>query len=83
MAPLISIRYDHKTIRLTALQVQPELPLCVGSGGHTLPVGWNAFLAPLLPDPQHLLKSGQPLCETVADEGVGDHRNVRGPGYYH
>ncbi len=32
---------------------------------------------------EHLLKSGQPLTETVADEGVGDHRNVRGAAYYH
>jgi transposase len=32
---------------------------------------------------EHLLKSGQPLTDTVADDGVGDHRNVRGAGYYH
>lgn len=32
---------------------------------------------------EHLLKSGQSLAETVADDGVGDHRNVRGAGYYH
>src|SRR6195952_3465541 len=32
---------------------------------------------------EHLLKSGQLLAETVADDGVGDHRNVRGAAYYH
>jgi transposase len=32
---------------------------------------------------EHLLKSGQPLAETVAEDGVGDHRNIRGAGYYH
>jgi len=32
---------------------------------------------------EHLLKSGHPLTDTVADDGVGDHRNVRGAGYYH
>ena len=32
---------------------------------------------------EHLLKSGQPLTDTVADDGVGDHRNVRDAGYYH
>ncbi len=32
---------------------------------------------------EHLLKSGHPLTETVADDSVGDHRNVRGAGYYH
>ena len=32
---------------------------------------------------EHLLKSGHALTQTVADEGLGDHRNVRGAGYYH
>jgi hypothetical protein len=32
---------------------------------------------------EHLLKSGRPLAETVAEDGIGDHRNVRGAGYYH
>jgi transposase len=32
---------------------------------------------------EHLLKSGQPLADAVVDDGVGEHRNVRGAGYYH
>ena len=32
---------------------------------------------------EHLLKSGHPLAEAVADDGVGQHRNIRGAGYYH
>ena len=32
---------------------------------------------------EHLLKSGQPLSETVADDGIGEHHNVRGAAYYH
>jgi len=32
---------------------------------------------------EHLLKSGRPLADTVAEGGVGHHRNVRGPSYYH
>jgi transposase len=32
---------------------------------------------------EHLLKSGRPLADTVAEDGVGDHGNVRGADYYH
>jgi hypothetical protein len=32
---------------------------------------------------EHLLKSGQPLTNAVGDDGLGNHRNVRGAGYYH
>src|ERR1700674_616939 len=31
----------------------------------------------------HLLKSGRPLVDPVAEDGVGHHGNIRGPGYYH
>jgi hypothetical protein len=32
---------------------------------------------------EHLLKSGRPLVEPVAEDGIGHHGNIRGPGYYH
>jgi len=32
---------------------------------------------------EHLLKSGRPLAEAVAEGGAGHHRNVRGSDYYH
>jgi hypothetical protein len=32
---------------------------------------------------EHLLKSGRPLVDPVAEDGVGHHGNIRGPGYYH
>jgi hypothetical protein len=32
---------------------------------------------------EHLLKSGRPLVDAVAEEGIGHHGNIRGPGYYH
>jgi hypothetical protein len=32
---------------------------------------------------EQLLKSGRPLADTIADDGVGHHRNVRGADYYH
>ena len=32
---------------------------------------------------EHLLKSGRPFADTVAEDGIGHHRNVRGAGYYH
>jgi len=32
---------------------------------------------------EHLLKSGRPLVEPVAEDGIGHHSNIRGPGYYH
>ena len=32
---------------------------------------------------EHVLKSGRPLVDPVADDGVGRHGNIRGPGYYH
>jgi hypothetical protein len=30
-----------------------------------------------------LLKSGRPLVDPVAEDGVGHHGNMRGPGYDH
>jgi transposase len=32
---------------------------------------------------EHLLKSGRPLVDPVAEDGLGHHGNIRGPGYYH
>jgi transposase len=32
---------------------------------------------------EHLLKSGRPLVDPVAEDGIGHHGNIRGPGYYH
>ncbi len=32
---------------------------------------------------EHLLKSGRPLVDPVAEDGVGHHGNIRGAGYYH
>jgi hypothetical protein len=32
---------------------------------------------------EHLLKTGRPLADPLAEDGVGHHRNVRGGGYYH
>jgi transposase len=32
---------------------------------------------------EQLLKYGRPLTDSVADDGVGHHRNIRGADYYH
>jgi hypothetical protein len=32
---------------------------------------------------EHLLKSGRPLVDPVAEDGIGHHGNIRGAGYYH
>jgi hypothetical protein len=32
---------------------------------------------------EHRLKSGRPLVDPVAEDGVGHHGNIRGPGYDH
>jgi len=32
---------------------------------------------------EQVLKSGRPLADPVAEEGIGHHGNIRGPGYYH
>jgi hypothetical protein len=32
---------------------------------------------------EHLLKSARPLVDPVAEDGIGHHGNIRGPGYYH
>src|SRR5882757_8578704 len=32
---------------------------------------------------EHLLKSGRPRVDPVAEDGLGHHGNIRGPGYYH
>ena len=32
---------------------------------------------------EHLLKSGRPLVDPVAEDGVGHHGNIRGASYYH
>lgn len=32
---------------------------------------------------EQLLKSGRPLADTAAEDGIGHHGNVRGADYYH
>jgi hypothetical protein len=32
---------------------------------------------------EQLLKSGRPLVDPVAEDGIDHHGNIRGPGYYH
>jgi transposase len=32
---------------------------------------------------EQLLKSGRPLVDAVAEDGIGHHGNIRGAGYYH
>ena len=32
---------------------------------------------------EHLLKSGRPLADPMAEDGPGTHSNIRGSDYYH
>jgi hypothetical protein len=32
---------------------------------------------------EHLLKSGRPLADPMAEDGLGTHSNIRGSDYYH
>jgi hypothetical protein len=32
---------------------------------------------------EHLLKSGRPIADPIAGDGIGSHGNIRGSEYYH